>query len=170
MSFGQSEIVELQSCAGLDGAIRRFHERPASLHLMHGHSSVYTFGLAIGSATRQPLAVIDGAMKFNSYTLSRIARFLALPPKALLARTHVTRSFTAFQTEAAITIKLPRFIANTSCRSVIILGMLDTYYDEQVKPLECQRSLHRIIQMLRALVDKNINVLVADIEVARTPP
>jgi AraC-like DNA-binding protein len=123
----------------------------------------------IGSATDQPIAVIDGAIRFNSYTLSKVAAQLGIAPKTLLRRTYVTRSFTAFQTEAAITAKLPRFLADHACRLVIILGLLDTYYDEQVKPHECKQSLQRIMQTLRALVANNIHVLIADVEIAEPP-
>ena len=118
----------------------------------------------------QPVAVVDGATQFNSYTLSRIAALLAIPPKVLLQRTHVTRSFTAFQTEAAITTKLRRFLAATPCRTVVILGLLNTYYDEQIKPHECRQSLQRIMQTLTTLAAENIHTLIADVEVRDAPP
>src|SRR5437016_7953560 len=95
---------------------------------------------------------------------------LALSPGTLLRQTYITRSFTAFQTEAAITTKLPRFITRTDCRCVVILGLLDTYYDEQIKPHECRQSLRRILLTLRGLVKKNINVLIASGKVSDPPP
>src|SRR2546422_6404000 len=96
----QPYTIEPQSLAGFDVAISHMRRRPGAVHLLYGHSLVYTVSLLIGSAVNQPLAVVDGAMKFNSYTLSKIAALLGIPPKALLRKTHVTRSFTAFQTEA----------------------------------------------------------------------
>jgi hypothetical protein len=157
------------SISELKNAVNRLRERPARLHLLCGHSAVFTLSLAMGSATQQPIAVIDGAVRFNSYTLSKIANSLGMEAKALLHRTHVTRSFTAYQTEAAVTVKLPRFLAISSCRIVVILGLLDTYYDEQIQPHECRQSLHRILGTLKELVKKNIHVLIADLEVT-TPP
>lgn len=164
-----TNIAELQPRAEFGIVARQFQEQPARLHLLYGHSGVFTAGLIIGSAAQQPIAVIDGAIRFNSYTLAKVAAYLGMPAKILLHRTHVTRSFTAFQTEAAITTKLPRFLATHPCRIVVILGLLDTYYDEQVKPHECRQSLHRIIHTLRELVKKNIHVLIADVEVAEPP-
>jgi hypothetical protein len=164
-----AQRVEPLSLPGFDDALGSVQRRPAAIHLLYGHSLVYTVSLLIGGAVRQPLAVVDGAMKFNSYTLSKIAALLAVPPKALLRRTHVTRSFTAFQTEAAITTKLPRFLGRTPCPLVIILGLLDTYYDEQVKPQECRESLGRIVRTLRELAAANVHILIADMEAADVP-
>lgn len=160
-----SAVLRLQSLVGLDRAARQMLEPPGHLHLLYGDSGVFTAGLAVGSATRQPLAVIDAATKFNSYTLARIGTLLGVSPKLLLRQTHVTRSFTAFQTEAAITGKLPRFLAATSCRMLVILGLLDTYYDEQVKLHECRQSLERIVRALRAHAEDNVQILIADLEI-----
>jgi hypothetical protein len=162
--------IEPQSLPGFDVALSRVQRRPAAIHLLYGHSLVYTVSLLIGSAMKHPFAVVDGAMKFNSYTLSKIAALLGLPPKTLLRRTHLTRSFTAFQMEAAVTTKLPRFIDRTPCPLVIILGLLDTYYDEQVKPRECRQSLQRIVHTLRELTASNVHVLIADTEAGNVPP
>ena len=169
MNLSQPQTTEIRSLAGIGDASHRFRERPAKLHLLCGHSGVFTLSLALGSAAQQPIAVIDGSVRFNSYTLSKIARALGMAAAPLLKRTYVTRSFTAYQTEAAITVKLPRFLATSPCRIVVILGLLDTYYDEQVQPHECRQSLNRILRILKSLVDRNIHVLIADLEVT-TPP
>ncbi len=161
----------LAPVAGIEVAVGRLRQRPAAVHLLHGHSSVYAGSLLIGAATDQPVAVIDGATRFNSYTLARIAATLHRPPEVVLRRTHVTRSFTAFQTEAAITKKLVRFLgAVPSCRLVIVLGLLHTYYDEQVTPHECRQSLLRVIDTFRLLARNNTHILVADVSVELPPP
>jgi hypothetical protein len=162
--------IEPQFLPGFDAALSHVQRRPAAIHLLYGHSLVYTVSLLIGSALKHPLAVVDGAMKFNSYTLSKIAAVLGLSPKPLLQRTHLTRSFTAFQMEAAVTAKLPRFLDRTPCPLVILLGLLDTYYDEQVKPQECVQSLQRIVRTLRELTAANVQVLIADTEAGNVPP
>jgi len=169
MNFQQQEIFELQSLPGLEQRIRQFRERPTQLHLLHGHSSSYLISLAISSALQQPFVVIDGATKFNSYLLSRIATFFSLPPRKVLQQTYLTRSFTAFQTEATITTKLPRFLASSHCRNVVILGLLDTYYDEQVRPAECRQSLQRILSTFQRLLKRNIHILIADVRVDHPP-
>lgn len=168
MHLPELQITSLK-ITQIDGMWPQFRKQPAKLHLLYGHSGIFMLSLALGSAAQQTIAVIDGAMKFNSYTLSKIARMLGLSASALLKQTHVTRSFTAYQTEAAITTKLPRFLATSQCQIVIILGLLDTYYDEQVQAHECYQSLRRVLAELRFLVNKNIHVLIADLEVASPP-
>jgi len=123
----------------------------------------------IGGAIRQQIAVVDGSMRFNSYLHSNVAKTLHILPKQLLQKTYITRSFTAFQTESAITTKLPRFLKQTHCPMVIVLGLLGTYYDEQVKPHECRQSLLRIIHTFRELTTQNIHILIADVEVPNPP-
>jgi len=168
--MSSEQTSEFSSLPELPGMITRLGQRPGAIHFLHGHSSVFTIGLLMASATQQPLVVIDGAMRFNSYRLSTIAQRLKLPPKEVLHRTYITRSFTAFQTEAAITTKLPRFLQTHPCPLVVILGLLDTYYDEQIKARECQQSLQRILRALRTLTARNIHVLIVDVEVAVPPP
>jgi len=137
---------------------------------LHGHSSVYTASLLLGCASGRPVAVVDGSMRFNSYIVSRLASFLGLDPKNTLKRTHVTRSFTAFQTEATITSKLPRFLARVPCPLVIVTGLLDTYYDEQVKPSECRESLGRVMRTFSGLAGRGTHVLIADVDVGAAAP
>jgi hypothetical protein len=130
-----------------------------------GWPAVFKASLLIGGMLNKPVAVIDGAIRFNSYTLSNIAKLLNVPSKELLQRTHITRSFTAFQTEATITTKLVNFLKRNPCPLVIVLGLLDTYYDEQVKSHECLQSLRRIFQTFNALTMNNIHILLADVDV-----
>jgi hypothetical protein len=161
--------AEIKLLAEVQSAAKQIQQQSAKLHLLHGHSNVFTISLLFGSASLQPIAVIDAAIRFNSYTLSSVAEYLGIPAKVLLQRTYVTRSFTAFQTEAAITTKLPHFLETHPCKIVIILGLLDTYYDEQIKPHECKQSIQRIMQKLRELVKQNIHVLIADVDVFKPP-
>lgn len=168
--FGQTESSRFLPLAPLGAAAGRFLSPPGAVHLLHGHSSVYTSALLFACASRRPVAVIDGSMRFNSYILSRLSTFLGLVPKETLARIHVTRSFTAFQTEAAVTSKLPRFLSSVRCPLVVVTGLLDTYYDEQVKPRECRESLGRVMRTFAELARRGTHVLVADVDVGPAGP
>lgn len=172
MNFTSSHSDEepLAPVPGIELAVGRLRQRPAAVHLVHGHSSVYAGSLLIGASTDQAVAVIDGATRFNSYTLARIAATLHRPPEVVLRRTHVTRAFTAFQMEAAITKKLVRFLETVPCRLVIVLGLLHTYYDEQVTPHECRESLERVFDTFHLLTRNNTHILVADVSVEMPPP
>ena len=163
------QLSETTTVKDTDIITRKLHQSPAKIFLLHGHSSVFQMSLFFGAQFQQPIAVIDGSMRFNSYSVSKIATLLHLPAKDVLRRTHITRSFTAFQTEAAVTTKLVRFLQSTPCKLVIVLGLLDTYYDEQVKPNECQQSLQRVMHTLKELTKQNIFVLLADVNVSNPP-
>jgi hypothetical protein len=160
---------ELRSLAGWERIALRLGQPPGQVYLVTGHSSAYTASLIIGCAAGQQIAVVDGAMRFNSYLISRIAAGLDLEPKDLLRRTHVTRSFTAFQTEAAITTRLPEFLQRRSCGVVLILGLLQTYYDEQIHVHESEHSLHRVLQTLHRVKAQNRHVLIAEADVENPP-
>jgi hypothetical protein len=168
--FGQTESSRFLPLARLGAAAGRFLAPPGAVHLLHGHSSAHTAALLFACASRRPVAVIDGSMRFNSYLISRLSTFLGLVPKETLARVHVTRSFTAFQTEAAVTSKLPRFLSATPCPLVVVTGLLDTYYDEQVKPPECRESLGRVMRTFAGLARRGTHVLIADVDVASAAP
>ena len=155
---------------GLPRVLERFHAPPARLSLLCGGSQSHLAGLLLGSAARRPVAVVDGGMKFSSYTLARLAPLLGVPPALLLRRVHVTRAFTAFQAEAAVTVKLPRFAAAAGCTNAVLLDILETYYDEQISPFECRRSLLRMTAALRRLVGANVNVLLVAAGVSDPPP
>jgi hypothetical protein len=170
VQFGQTESSRFLPLAPLGPAAGRFLGPPGAVHLLHGHSSVYTAALLFACASGRPVAVIDGSMRFNSYIVSRLSSFLGLAPKEVLRRVHVTRSFTAFQTEAAATSKLPRFLLHTPCPLVVVTGLLDTYYDEQVRPRECRESLGRVMRTFARLARRGTHVLIADVDVGRAAP
>jgi hypothetical protein len=158
-----------QYIAGSEVLIKEIQKQPAYTTLLYGNSAVFHAGLMLCALLDKPVAVIDGAMRFNSYTLSTMAKLLHIPAKKLLQKTSVTRSFTAFQTEAAVTEKLPRFLKETHCPLVVILGLLDTYYDEQVKPNECKQSLMRIFDTFQTITKNNTHILIADVQVEHPP-
>ncbi len=162
-------LSETTTMRDSDVITKKLHQSPARIFLLHGHSSVFQMSLFFGTQLQKSIAVIDGSMRFNSYSVLKIATLLHLPAKDVLRRTHITRSFTAFQTEAAVTTKLVRFLQSTPCKLVIVLGLLDTYYDEQVKPNECQQSLQRVMHTFRELTKQNISVLLADVNVSNPP-
>ncbi|HLF15498.1 MAG TPA: hypothetical protein VI932_11485 [Bacteroidota bacterium] len=168
--FGETESSRFLPLARLGAAAGRFGGHPGAVHLLHGHSSVYTAALLFACASKCPVAVIDGSMRFNSYIISRLSSFLGLAPKKTLARIHVTRSFTAFQTEAAVTSKLPRFLMRTPCPLVVVTGLLDTYYDEQVRPSECRESLGRVMRTFGEMARRGTHVLIADVDVGAAAP
>ncbi|MBM3264417.1 MAG: hypothetical protein FJY97_13460 [candidate division Zixibacteria bacterium] len=155
----------IQSLTGWELVTGHLRTPPPRLYLMTGHSKVYTASLVAGCATRLRLAVVDGGMRFSSYLLSRLAGELGLPARTLLRQTHLSRSFTAFQTEAVITDRLPTFLERQPCGLVLLLAPLQTYYDDQITPHEAENSLRRSLAALKTLSTQQ-PVLIADAEIA----
>ena len=75
-------------------------------------------------ALRGPVTVLDGGNRFNAYLVARGAR----GQTELLERITVSRAFTCYQmlTLLETTHPLPR--------PILILDLLNTYYDESVSP------------------------------------
>jgi hypothetical protein len=82
-------------------------------------------------------------------------------PEKVLERIFVSRAFTCYQMEAAITDRLPRFLEKKRSSVAIIFGLLDTFYDEQAPLFEVRASVQRIIAALQQLKRNNISVLLA---------
>ncbi|HLC33392.1 MAG TPA: hypothetical protein VJJ70_00150 [Anaerolineales bacterium] len=98
------------------------------------------------AAQRGPVWVVDGG---NCFDALWVARFLASStpggpaPHLALARIHVSRAFTCHQlTERLLTLP-------ASASPLVILGLLDTFYDENVPYEETRRLLNCIWPVVR---------------------
>jgi hypothetical protein len=92
-------------------------------------------------AERSPLTVLDGGNRFNAYLVARGARGQA----ELLERITVSRAFTCYQMLSLLesTLSLPR--------PILVLDMLNTFYDESVRVHERRRLLEGCIAHLDRL-------------------
>jgi len=82
----------------------------------------------------QRVLIIDAGNACNVYWLSRIARWMGLNPDTILSQVFLARAFTCFQT-ASLVRKAPELARRHNADSVVIVGLLETFFDEQV-PLE----------------------------------
>jgi hypothetical protein len=92
-------------------------------------------------AERSPLTVLDGGNRFNAYLVARGAR----GQTGLLERITVSRAFTCYQllTLLECTPALPR--------PILVLDILNTFYDESVRVPERRRLLTGCIAHLDRL-------------------
>jgi hypothetical protein len=146
---------------------------PGKLYCLHGDNIVFRLSLyAAGHAllNNVPITLIDGTNRFDVYYLADFARTAARrhchhpTPEELLERIFIARAFTCYQMEATITERLPAFLRRTGSPVVVILGLLDTFYDEQAPLFEVRASLQRIIAALHRLKRQNISVLLASLD------
>ena len=119
-----------------------------------------------------PVAVVDGTNRFDAYYIAEFARKVTsqrlvkrrVTPEQLLRRIYIARAFTCYQMEATITERLPEFLRKTGTPIAIILGLLDTFYDDQAPLFEVQASIGRVIAALHRLKEDNIAVLLASVD------
>jgi len=108
--------------------------------------------------------VVDGDNSFRSYAVSRAARAIGIDPPRALARVKLSRAFTCYQLAELVTTKLSR-LTNADRAAIVCLGLLGTFYDEDVPLPEAQRLLQRVITSLKSLA-QNFPILIT----LRPPP
>ena len=97
--------------------------------------------------------VVDGDNSFRSYLRARYARDLQLDPRLALAQVQVSRAFTCYQL-TEIVERLSRRADTVSCAGIVCLGLLGTFYDEDVALTEAQRLLPEVITHLKSLAER----------------
>ena len=132
------------------------------------------FRVALSAASQALLrgmtvALVDGANRFDAYFIAEFARHVEArggpPPAQLLDRIYVSRAFTCYQMEAAVTDRLPRFLERTGSTVAVLFGPLDTFYDDQAPLFEVKAGMERMIATLQRLREQHIGVLVASQDV-----
>ena len=111
-----------------------------------------------------PVYVIDGDNSFRSYLIARYARHMHFDPRLALAQVQVSRAFTCYQF-AAIVERLNHRADTIHCAGIICLGLLGTFYDEDVAWPEAQRLLLEVLTHLKSLSERWLVVVTV-----RPPP
>lgn len=89
--------------------------------------------------------VFDGGNRFDGYFVARMARHLTPQPEVVLGRLRLSRAFTCYQLAQLIEE------ANASLSPVLILDLLNTFYDESVPLRDVERLLTQVITHLKRL-------------------
>ncbi|MFP3852797.1 MAG: hypothetical protein ACLFWD_00740 [Anaerolineales bacterium] len=97
------------------------------------------------AAQGQSIRVFDGGNCFDGYFVARLARRLSPDPYAVLDRIKLSRAFTCFQ--------LAQLVENSPAqpRPLVLLNLLDTFYDESVSLREVERLLANTLTHLKRL-------------------
>ncbi|NJD58154.1 MAG: hypothetical protein C3F13_03795 [Anaerolineales bacterium] len=103
--------------------------------------TILTARLAVAS----PVRLLDAGNCFDGYGLARQLRQHTPRFQSALERVSVARAFTCYQVETLLT----ETVANTA--PVLVLNLLDTFYDENVKLTERLRLLQVSLGELRRL-------------------
>ncbi len=141
-----------------------FASPAGKLWLLYGEHLVFRLAHRVAGhmlKTGQPVALVDGANRFDIQAIVRYAQEHRLDPDEVLRRIYISRGFTCYQVEAAVTERLPAFLRRTGARVALIFGLLDTLYDEQAPTRDVRTILQRTIAALRAMSGEGISVLLA---------
>lgn len=127
--------------------VHSFPEPPGKIILLHGDREIFPFSLTMAAQAMRkgmPIAVVDGANRFDVHLLTRFARERRMDPTDFLRRIYISRGFTCYQMEQAIVNRLPAFLERIGSSVAMVFGLLDTFYDEQAPLREVQQILTRV--------------------------
>ena len=137
---------------------------PGNALLLYGHPVVYRASLfMIEELLKRTdrVALIDGANRFDVYTLARLAEMEGVRPSEILDRVHLSRVFTGYQMDAVLTNGIAPFLRLIHSRVVFVFGLLHTLFDDQMPARESYKSLLRIRSQFEILKKEGISIVLA---------
>lgn len=129
-----------------------------------GEISSYVAGCLAGEG--RTVVVLDGANRFDPYTVSSLARRAWIPPERLLKRIRIARAFTCYQMATLMGERLISFLRRERTAElrqkpwVILLGPLTTFLDEDVSAREARALFERSLRKLEAMASEEIPFLI----------
>jgi hypothetical protein len=141
---------------------RHFSAPPGKIGLLYGERGVYaTATLVASEVIRRCGAVVfvDAANRVDPHYLARLARYRQLDPAVVLEHAYVSRAFTCYQFDVAITDGLVDMLHAVNAASVIIYGPLDLMDDEQAPMADIYDIFTRVKATLDELKSENISTL-----------
>jgi len=93
---------------------------------------------------------VDGANRFDPLLLARMARQREKTPSEFYELVRVARAFTCFQLTELLA-RVPRLLAGFAAEALIVTGLPELYFDEDVREREAWVSFERALAALNAL-------------------
>lgn len=164
--------MEKHLSAPADGALAKIYADlraagpPAKIVLAHGRptGAVTHFALNMafaGIAREKPVVFLDGANSFDPFLISKIARSTGLVPEELLSRIHISRAFTCHQMQALVVDRLAGALNRFDTNVAIVSGLLNTFYDEDVKFGEAYDLLKTATTEFARLAERGARILIS---------
>ena len=140
-----------------------------------GEISSYVAGWMAGKGIE--VIVLDGANRFNAYTVSSFARRTLIPPEKLLKSIRIARAFTCYQMATLVGERLISLVGaihactpkcSVSARRrksplqkpwVILLGPLTTFLDEDVPEREVRPLFERSLRKIEGIASGGVPFL-----------
>jgi hypothetical protein len=128
-----------------------------------GEISSYVAGWMAGKGIE--VIVLDGANRFNAYTVSSFARRTLIPPEKLLKSIRIARAFTCYQMATLMGEQLISLLRREEAtellqrRWVILLGPLTTFLDEDVPEREVRPLFERSLRKIEEIASGGVPFL-----------
>ncbi len=161
--YGRPVIAQTPVLVPPSTLTQSFAGPPGKVYLLYGDNLIFPTSLTMAAhamATGSSVAVVDGCNHFNVHLISRFARERRMDPDKLLRQIFISRGFTCYQMEQAITNRLPAFLRTIHSNTAMIFGLLDTFFDEQASLREVQQILQRVLVSLQTMKMSGVSVLV----------
>ena len=104
--------------------------------------------------------VLDGANSFDAYWVARLARYWGSAPETVLSRIRLSRAFTCYQMATLVTQKLNASLDSSIPAAIVCLGLLATFYDDDVPMMDAVRLLNQIITHLSRYARDGHSILI----------
>jgi len=128
-----------------------------------GEISSYVAGWLAGKG--KAVIVLDGANRFDPYTVSSLGRRAWIPPERLLKSIRIARAFTCYQMATLMGEQLTSLLRRegvTELRQrpwVILLGPLTTFLDEDVSEREVRPLFERSLGKIEGMASEGVPFL-----------
>jgi hypothetical protein len=156
--------IERRTSFFLDEALAEVQSSSLKKILFEGErvNEIASYVAAWMAAQGIEIIVLDGANRFDPYTVSFFARKVWISPEALLKKIRIARAFTCYQMSTLMGEKLAAFLKGEVLRQglrpkVILLGPLTTFLDEDVSEREASSLLERSLKKVDALTAEGIS-------------
>jgi hypothetical protein len=128
-----------------------------------GEISSYVAGWLAGKGIA--VIVLDGANRFNAYTVSSFARKALISPEKLLKSIRIARAFTCYQMATLMGEQLTSLLGREGATElpqkpwVIFLGPITTFLDEDVSEREARPLFERSLKKIEEMAARGIPLL-----------
>ena len=126
----------------------------------HSLTRLALYGITLITTDGFAVWVLDGANSFNAYVVARLARRWGFAPEPILERIKLSRAFTGYQMNELVTRRLASALGPPQRTAVFCLGLLETFYDEDVKLIDAVRMIRMISATFAALAQRGYTILI----------
>jgi hypothetical protein len=118
------------------------------------------YGITLITTDGYAVWVLDGANSFNAYVVARLARRWGYAPEPILERIKLSRAFTCYQMKELVTRRLASPLDPPQGTAIFCFGLLETFYDEDVKIVDAVQMIKMILATFTALTQRGYTILI----------